>query len=202
MYSVENLSNKISFQIGTTYNKDADYIAKLNYGLQVLFLSTTKLILLLIIGYFLNILIPMVIAIGSFSIIRRFAFGLHCSSSRSCSIITVLVFVGQVYLFKFITVNPYILYAIAAMSLLILYKYAPADTKKRPIVSKKLRKKLRLKSVITACILITAALITPNYLYKTIIIVNLFIEALCTLPLTYKIFGREINNYEKFSFNN
>jgi accessory gene regulator B len=76
-------------------------------------------------------------------------------------------------------------------------KYAPAGTESKPIVNKKLRKKLKIKSAIVLLIFYLISLILYLNTYSTIIITMALLQCICITPFAYKIFNRRYNNYEE-----
>ena len=72
----------------------------------------------------------------------------------------------------------------------VIYFFAPADTEMKPIVSKKLRKKLRVFSYVgmTLTILIGRFLIT-DITIRNIFIFGTFIQSIAMLPFMYRLVG-------------
>jgi accessory gene regulator B len=84
------------------------------------------------------------------------------------------------------------------ISFCLIFLYAPSDTKSKPIVSKSLRKKLKIKALLMAFILFLFVLFLKDIVYKNIITYAVLTESLCLTPILYKFLGKEYNNYEKF----
>jgi len=80
--------------------------------------------------------------------------------------------------------------------ILCLYRYAPADTKARPLVGKVMRARLRKKAVICGVILLAIALLTPYREIKLLITLGAAFQCISILPITYKTLKRSERNYE------
>ena len=78
---------------------------------------------------------------------------------------------------------------------ILIFTYAPADTKKRPIINKKKRLRMKLISTIIAIIYTSICLfIKSNFILNTLMF-SLVLEAGMILPITYKVFRLPYNNY-------
>lgn len=174
---------------------------KLKYGIQVLVINITKITILLIISAIVNVFIEALIIWAAFALIRRCAFGIHSTNSFHCTIVTVGAFVGGALIAKYVQVPDVIIYSIYAFSFFSFLKYAPADTEARPLVGKKLRKKLKLKTIISFLILAIISFILNSFQLKILFAVAFLAEAISILPITYKIFNRRYGNYEYYRKN-
>lgn len=85
------------------------------------------------------------------------------------------------------------------ISLILVTLYAPADTAKRPLVSVKLRKKLKIYSQLTVMFFFIICLFNNNMIIKNIITFAILEECICITPFFYKISGKSYKNYEKLS---
>jgi len=68
-------------------------------------------------------------------------------------------------------------------------RYSPADTEERPIVSSKLRKKLKILSAITILVLYAIALYSIGTKASSIITFAVLVESILILPATYRLAG-------------
>ncbi len=167
---------------------------KIIYGLESIYILVTKLIIIFSIAYILDIFKEMLIFLIIFNIIRSVAFGLHASKSWICLISSICLFIGLPILNKIIVI-PYILkFIIGIISLIIIYKYSPADTYNRPIVSIKRRKFYNISSTIITIIYILISLCTNKFI-SNCLIVSLLLESILISPITYKLFKLPYNNY-------
>jgi accessory gene regulator B len=88
---------------------------------------------------------------------------------------------------------------ILIISFLLIFIYAPADTKKRPIISKKKRRRLKTFSILVVIIYSIVILNVNNAVISNCFLLSTLIEILLILPISYRIFGFSYNNYKKYN---
>ena len=169
------------------------------YGLKSLYLTFTKIIVILILSIVLGILKETLLMLLFYNVIRLFAFGLHAKNSIACLITSLLLFIGGTYLAIYLNIGLELKIILASISLILIAVYAPADTEKRPLINPKKRKKFKILSIITSLI-ITCLIIYLDGSYISNFMLIGFIEAtIMILPITYKIYGLPYNNYRNYS---
>ncbi len=173
---------------------DEDSKAIIRYGLENTYILITKSIIIFTIAYFLGIFKEMLIFLLLFNVIRTYAHGLHASKSYICLIASALCFLGLSYISKIITIPDMLKFVLGISLILLIYKNSPADTHKKPIVSKKLRKSLKIKSTVVSTIFVILSFFTSNFISNCLLL-SLLLEAIFISPLTYKIFKLPYNNY-------
>lgn len=167
------------------------------YGLTGIYMFITKFIIISLVALIFNIFDEMIIFLLIFNIIRIFAFGLHATKSYICLIVSSLTFLVVPYISNVITIpNEFKLFFGIILTLLI-FKNSPADTYKRPIVSKKRRLFFKITSTIISLIYIILSLYTTSFISNCLIF-SLLIENILISPLTYKIFKLPYNNYKNY----
>ena len=115
---------------------DEEKLEIIEYGLEGIYLTVTKLIIIYSLAYFLDILLETFLVSLTYNLIRFTAFGMHAKKSWHCLIISSTMFIGGVYICEYVFI-PFILKVILALICIILvFKFAPADTEKRPIINK------------------------------------------------------------------
>lgn len=187
-------------QIITDYNKDLSKkeLDKMQYGLEGLYLTITKLILILIIALILGILKEVLLLILIFNGIRLTAFGVHAKRSIDCLISSSMFFLIFPILCIKLTI-PLVIKQILFFPLITLVGiFAPADTEKRPLKNKQKRKIYKILSIIISIIYMTLSLIIKDNFLSNCFIFALIIQIIVMLPITYKIFGVSYNNYKKY----
>lgn len=187
----------ISKKIVDNYNYDENEIQILKYGLSVIYLSVTKLIIILLFASIMNIFKESIITLLFFSIIRYFAQGLHMDKSYKCYFLSIISFVLIPYMLKFVSLNNTIIPFLLIFCFLSITLYAPADTYKKPIINKRKRLKGKFFSILVTIIYTFLILILDNNM-SNLIILSLIIEALLISPFIYKLFKLPYNNYRDF----
>lgn len=170
----------------------------IQYGIHGLYLSLTKIVVLIIISIILGQLKAFFIFSMLFGILRTNSFGIHAKKSWMCWITTIPIFVLLPFLAQHLIIPVYIKAILGIILILHVYRYSPADTEKRPIISPKIRKKHKVLATIVATIYIItsffiASQIVANSLLFSLILINILIS-----PFTYKLFNLPYNNYLKY----
>lgn len=164
-------------------------LAEIKYGIAVFITNSYKMLLLFIIAILLNIFKYFVIALVSFGALRTFASGVHAKREWTCLFTSMLIFFGAAYLGMIVHFNIYMLSIIFALCFAAVLRYAPAGTEERPIVSSKLRRKLKIMSCTTVAVLYATAVYSLDTPASSIIAFSALIEALTIMPITYKLTG-------------
>ena len=179
-------------------NYDDIKLKEIEYGLVSIYLTITKLIIIFGIAIYLKIFKEVIIFSIMFNILRAPAFGLHATKSWICLITSTLVFIGIPILCINVHINVFIKVIICLIGILLMFKNAPADTKKRPIVNKKRRMKFKIIATsLTIIFSFLSILIKDNFIsnsFMSAIIVECFLIS----PIIYRLFKLPYNNYINF----
>ncbi|MCY6355327.1 accessory gene regulator B family protein [Clostridium sp. ZS2-4] len=199
MKSSEKFSTTISNFISKTLpDKTEEELEIIIYGIEVLFMNFTKFPIILGLGYLLGVFRYSVYTLIIFGVIRSFASGIHARKSYTCLLSTLIIIFGAVYLslnFEFSIITKLIIFM---LSLIIYFKYAPADTEERPYLDTLIRNQLKVKSIFTAVIYFFISIAVQDIFFSNIFIHVLWIEALLISPIIYKLFNRRFNNHEYY----
>lgn len=193
------LSNSIN--LITEYNKNytEEDIEKIKYGLEGLYLTITKLIIIFIIAIILGFFKELLLVLLFFNIIRFPAFGIHADKSSTCLLCSIILILGLTYIMINININFYTKIIFSIICFINYILFAPADTPKRPLTNIRKRKYRKLCSCICALIYIIAINTIKDMTLSNIILTALIIEALLINPLIYKALGIPFNNYKKIA---
>lgn len=170
------------------------------YGLEGIYLTITKMIVILGIAVILDCFKELLILLLSFNIIRTQAFGIHASKSSYCLISSILLFIGGALFCKYVNFHFIVMVIISIIGDVCLFLYAPADTHKRPLVNVKKRKRFKLLSFIFGITYTLLIIIFKNNLLVRFLLVGKIIAVIMILPLTYKIFKLPYNNYKTYNY--
>lgn len=192
-------AHKLALLINEYAQKDDEYVQTVEYGLALLFIGITKAIIVLIGAYFIGLLKETIIFLVCFAFIRKSVGGIHAQKNMNCTIVTTLIIVGGAYVSINIYLNKWIVGILFLISLILIYLYAPADTKKNPFTDPQRRKFLKKASFIKVFILLGVVFVIKKSVYINIITLSIFIASVMITPYIYKILGREYRNYEKIS---
>ena len=193
------MKNLIIKNCMTYIKKNTDYnetkLKEIEYGLTGLYLTISKFIVIIIISIYLRIFKEMLIFICLFNVIRMPAFGLHATKSWICLISSILIFIGLPMICMSLRLNNILKVVIGLICTLLMFKNSPADTYKRPIVSKKRRKVYNTISVIISIVFSIISVNINNNFISNCLIFALILENCLISPYVYKLFKLPYNNY-------
>lgn len=179
---------------------DSSKLDEIRYGLEAIYLSLTKVVVILLVSLMLGLFKEAVILLLFFNGLRSFAFGIHAKKSWMCWVASSLLFIGLPYVCLHLNLPLVIQYFVLAVSLICFLLYAPADTKKRPLVRKNRRIKFKILTIIVAVIYILLYFYTNSMFLKNVIMCSMLLEAVLIHPLTYRVFKLPYKNYEGYVF--
>lgn len=195
----ENLINKIRKQMPDVDEERAEII---NYGLHLIIGEIPKFFIIMAIAFLLGV--------GKLTLITYFVIlpfrgasgGFHLKSHIGCILGTTIFFSGIALLGKYVILEGIAKYIITfiiwVFGMIMVTKYAPADTENVPIISKKERRKRKMQSYITLTISIIIALLIKNMTISNIIIFGMLFQSITISKFAYKLtnnkYGYEIYN--------
>ena len=178
---------------------DDDKIEVIEYGLEALYITITKTIVIFGLAIVLGIIKEVFFILLFCSIIRTTAFGMHASKSSHCFIISGVLFLGTGFIGKYINIDFLIKLIIALISFITLAIYAPADTYKRPLINAKKRKMYKIITIINGLIFLVLIILLRNNIISNYIVLGLLVASLMIHPLTYRMFHLPYNNYKEYN---
>lgn len=191
------INNYMNIVISNNSNLSSDDIDKMKYGIEGIYLTVTKLIVIFGLGFILGILKEIIILLLIYNILRFFGFGYHANTSEACLLISTCFFVLLPYLvIKKIIIFKYPIFIIFICAFNFIL-FSPSDTKKRPMINKE--KKLKRKISILVVTLIYAILsFNTNYEISALIVLALIIQSIMVNPVIYMLTKEPYNNYKNY----
>lgn len=177
---------------------DEDKLEIINYGLESIYLTFTKIIIIFVLAIILNIWKEVLLLLAFYNLIRVSAFGMHAKKSIHCLIISLTLFIGGVYLCRYLVIPLILKVVLSIICIILIAKYAPADTEKRPIINKKLRKKYKIISVIISGVFANSIVLLSDKNISNYLLLGMIEATIMLLPITYKIFDLPYDNYKKY----
>ena len=178
---------------------DDDKLAEIKYGLEGFYLTITKLLIIFPIAIITGNFFYMLLLLICFNILRKTGFGVHATTSLNCLISSTIIFIGVPYICKFITISLFYKCIISIISIISLYLYAPADTKKRPLINRKRCLKYKYITIINACTISIVSMLIINNTLSNIFLMSVVLEGISVNKLTYKIFNLPFDNYKNYN---
>ena len=191
------LNHTMNFIASNQANLNNEEKEKLQYGLEGLYMTITKLVVIFMIAFLLGFIKEFIITLILFNIIRFPGFGFHASKSIVCLITSTLLILGLPYLFTSIEVSLNIKIILCIVSVITFIICAPADTWKRPLPNKK-KRVLRKVAACSLAVLYSVLIIVFNGMeISNLLMAALLIETVLISPIMYFIFNEPYRNYKK-----
>ena len=168
----------------TNYSKTQ--LAEIKYGIEGIYLTISKCIVIFIIALLLGIFKEMII------------FGLHATKSWICLLSSSILFIGIPHLCIILNIPIIVKVIICILGICLMFENSPADTKKRPIVSKKRRKIYKTISTLLTILFSFIAIFVSNNFISNCFVFAIVLQNLMISPVVYKIFNLPYNNYITF----
>lgn len=195
----ELVVNGIMNNITKYYDYDNTKISEIKYGIESLYLTITKTIIIFIISFILNVTKELMLLFVFYSLIRLTGFGVHAKKSWHCWVTSLITFVLIPLLIKYVTLNKEFIIISYTIFTLLLLEYAPADTEKRPLINKKKRIIYKVLTILLVISYLIYSLIQKdNITIINTLYFSILLETLLVLPCTYKLFGVKYNNYKNY----
>lgn len=183
------LTNRIRKEMPEIDDERAEVI---NYGLQLVLGEIPKIFLIFIISYILGFFKLTLLSFLFILPYKSVSGGTHLHTHIGCIIATSVFYIGNAVisqylvwhsdLIKYITV-----FLIWAFSMVMIKKYAPADTQDVPILRKKERKIKQIFSFIIMTITLILGLVIRNNTISNLLVVGTLLQTIAITKLMYKI---------------
>ncbi|MDY6071884.1 MAG: accessory gene regulator B family protein [Bacilli bacterium] len=190
--------NSIMNNITKYYNYDDTKLDEIKYGIESLYLTISKTIIILIGCIILKIVKPLLLLFIFYGIIRLTGFGVHAKKSWHCWVTSLLMFIGIPILISIISVNKNIIFITYLICMILMLKYAPADTEKRPLINKNKRTLYKVLTLLITFIYLILSLMLKNQIIINTLYMSIILETIQILPITYKLYGVRYNNYKNY----
>lgn len=164
----------------------------INYGLQLVLGEIPKTIILIIIAWLLGVLKLTILTLLLILPYRTVSGGVHLKTHIGCIIATTIMYTGNAFLSQYLVWNSDLIkyitvFLIWAFSMVMIKKYAPADTQNVPILRKKERKIKQILSFIIMTITLALGLVIKNNTISNILIVGTLLQTITITKFIYKL---------------
>lgn len=178
---------------------DQDKIEAISYGLEALYITFTKTIVIFSIAFCLGIAKDVLLVLISYNIIRTVAFGMHAKKSWHCYIISFVLFIGAAFVCKYIYISVPVKYVISFIAFVTIVLYAPADTYKRPLVNKYKRRRYKISSIVLSAIYLIFIILLKDNIISNYLCIGLLDASLMIHPVVYRMFQLPYNNFKEYT---
>lgn len=180
----------------SSYNDEK--LAEIKYGLESIYILITKTIIILSVAFILGLFKEVVIFSLLYSLIRMPSFGLHATKSWICLVSSLSIFLIFPMICNFVIIPWFIKSIIGVINILFMFKNAPADTYKRPIINKQRRERYKFLSVMISAVMCLCSFFIKDNFISNALILSVFVQLFLISPFIYKLFGLPYNNYKKY----
>ena len=191
------LNNYMNIIIKNNPNLSDEQLEKMKYGIEGIYLTVTKLFVVLLLAIFFDIIKEVLILLLFYNVLRFFGFGYHAKNSKECLIFSILFF----FVLPFVVVNKYLIFKydllIIIICLINFLLFAPSDTKKRPMINKR-KKKIRKLLLVVITIIYSIFILVYKSKYSSLLLLSILIESFMVNPLIYMVTGEPYNNYKNY----
>ena len=182
----------------TKYNNYTEKdIKKLRYGLEGLYLTVSKCLVIFLISLLLNFFVELIIIVFLYNLLRFFGFGFHAEKSWQCLIISIFIFNIVPFIIFKLSLNLYIIISFSIICLIGYLLWAPADTIKRPLKNKKKKFIRKVVILILGIIYTIIAILFKDF--SKYLLSAMIIELLVVSPLFYLVTRQPFNNSKQLS---
>lgn len=202
---VEAICNKLTLKIRKEMpNVDDEKAEIINYGLQLAFGEIPKTFIILGIAWALRVLKLTILAIIIVMPYRAVVGGVHFKTHVKCVIATSIFYIGTALVSKYIVLEKAMQYVITAItwgfSIIMIKKYAPADTEDVPILRKKERILKKYLSYMIMTIMLILSLVIKNTIISNILLFETLLQTISITRPMYKI-AKNKYGYEEYMKN-
>lgn len=193
------LTNKIRREMPEIDDERAEII---NYGLQLVLGEIPKTFILIAIAYILGVLKLTLLGLLLIIPFKAVSGGVHLKTHIGCIVATTIMYTGNAFISKYLVWNPIylkyiIVFAIWIFSMVMIKKYAPADTEDVPILREKERKIKKVLSYIFMTISLICGLIVRNNTISNLLIIGVFFQTISITRIVYKL-SKNKYGYEEY----
>lgn len=193
------LTDRIQKEMPDVDDERAEII---NYGIHLIIGEFPKIFLVLIIAYLLGIFKYTILMVIMLLPYRACSGGFHLKTHIGCIISTTLYYcavpkISNYFVFYNHTKLIFIL-SVLIFGMIMITKYAPADTENIPILRKRERKQKKILSYIFFIVGLLIAIIINNNQISNILIFGNLAQSIMITPLAYKLTKNKYG-YEVYS---
>lgn len=179
-------------------NFDDEKLSIIKYGLESIYILITKMVIILLAAFLLGLLKQTIIFLLFYNLVRLPSFGLHATKSWICLISSLLIFIILPYICTILVIPTNYKLIMGIIGLFFMFKNAPADTYKRPIINKKRRLIYKMLSCIITVVMTCISLFIKDQFLASSILISIILQCFMISPTVYKIFKLPYNNYKQY----
>jgi len=194
MKFIRRLAYKIAYGIQESQNENHHRRFVYYYGYQGFISQLLEFLCIILIGLIFDVFVPIVIMASTFAIMRSFIGGYHVRRGDHCFYLTAIIIGIPAIITKCINIQNVLLFVITTFAFVYytIFRYAPVDTKNKPIPEDK-KPRYKILGLIFTTVLLVGTYFLYVYGNEMIILSILFgigLEALTVVPFGYRLFAK------------
>ncbi len=160
------------------------------YGYEILISSVIGVALVLILGFWFNLVIETVIFLAEFILIRQSCGGYHANSYLKCILSFLSVFVLVILALNIFLVHySYLIWIVlSAMCMSVMMELSPIENINKPLTQETRSRNRKISIVLSAVVIISAAILLGLDARKSLLIM-LTLTAICLLMMYERLKG-------------
>lgn len=183
------LTNKMRKEMPEIDDERAEVI---NYGLQLVLGEIPKIFLIFIISYLLGVFKLTLLSFLFIMPYRMTSGGTHLQTHIGCIIATSIFYIGNAVISQYLVwgnnlAKHVTVFLIWVFSMVMIKKYAPADTEAVPILRKKERKIKQIFSYIIMTITLGIGMVIKNNTISNLLIIGTLLQTITITKIMYKL---------------
>ncbi len=190
---IDRLAKKIASLIAVRQVADEDREEIYAYALNILLGESLQALIILLIAFYLNVFIYTLVICIAFAVFRHFAGGPHLSTRWRCFLVStteiiILSLLAACPLQKHFLLN--LLFGVFLGFLMIIHKWVPGGTEKKPLKDALIRAQLKRRTLIVSVIwlAVSLCLLTQNQTRYVLAIILGALDAMFMItPIGYKL---------------
>lgn len=162
---------------------------KARHGFNVIVMDAKKLVLIVLLASYFNIMLEVTCSIICFSFLRRYGYGYHAQSFWACLLISISMFVGIPCIINYYNVHYEFLFLLGIISCFLIFMIGPIESFKSKIINDNHRTYLKKRLNVVTFIYLVLIIITPIYISKIFIYSIYFLLIFLTFQYIKQIIG-------------
>jgi accessory gene regulator B len=157
------------------------------YGIETALLTVLGFLAIVVLAFFLQAVVPAIIAALSGGLLRRLSGGAHFDTPFKCltfgAVIYAFIGVAAKEVVKYELYSTTLALGILLLSLIITAILAPVDCEAKPIHSQTLRRNLKIASVSYIILTMAVIIFNNNIVVNTSAVLGVFYQTMTLLPV-------------------
>lgn len=188
--SLAEISQKLTYYITNQLNYDEEKKEIIAYAIETALLTFSGVLLISLLGYFFEALMPTLISAAFGGSLRRLSGGAHFNTPLKCllsgALTYALIGVLTIKIVDHNLINSYITTALLVITLIIVLILAPVESEGKPIHSMSLRRKLKVASSFFVLMVFFIPYFTANSMVNISAVLGVLSQSITLLPMFNK----------------